>query len=109
MQLSHTRPVAAARFDNPNLVATAGLVPMMALAQAGDLLTRRRRPFPIPNGIGQCLHKQIVLPLHLPIELEPELETVRSTAVRVCQVSRAELGEEPWSTSTRVGSWVGGS
>ncbi|HXO52727.1 MAG TPA: hypothetical protein VN888_17255, partial [Mycobacterium sp.] len=33
MQLSHTRPVAAARFDDPNLVSYAGLVPIMALAE----------------------------------------------------------------------------
>ncbi|WP_259375298.1 hypothetical protein [Rhodococcus pseudokoreensis] len=34
MQLPHTRPVAAATFDDPNLASTAGLVPVMALAQA---------------------------------------------------------------------------
>ena len=33
MQLSHTRPVASAIFDDPNLVSCAGLVPMVALAQ----------------------------------------------------------------------------
>ncbi|HEV7419892.1 MAG TPA: IS1380 family transposase [Mycobacterium sp.] len=33
MQLSHNRPVASARFDDPNLVSCAGLVPMVALAQ----------------------------------------------------------------------------
>jgi hypothetical protein len=33
MQLSHTRPVASAVFDDPNLVSCAGLVPMAALAQ----------------------------------------------------------------------------
>jgi hypothetical protein len=33
MQLSHTRPVASARFDDPNLVSCAGLVPIVALAQ----------------------------------------------------------------------------
>jgi len=32
MQLSHTRPVASAVFDEPNLVSSAGLVPVMALA-----------------------------------------------------------------------------
>ena len=42
MQLSHTRPVAAARFDDPNLVSTAGLVPVMALAQPGGLLSPGR-------------------------------------------------------------------
>jgi hypothetical protein len=32
MQLSHTRPVVSASFDEPNLVSTAGLVPLMGLA-----------------------------------------------------------------------------
>ena len=33
MQLSHTRPVVSAAFDEPNLVSSAGLVPVMALAR----------------------------------------------------------------------------
>ena len=37
MQLSHSRPVASAIFDDPNLVSCAGLVPMIALAQQCDL------------------------------------------------------------------------
>src|SRR4051812_3102166 len=32
MQLSHTRPVMSATFDEPNLMSAAGLVPLMALA-----------------------------------------------------------------------------
>src|SRR5215213_8586776 len=46
MRLSHSRPVVAASFDEPNLVSAAGLVPAMRLAAdagldalAGDLLT----------------------------------------------------------------------
>lgn len=46
MRLSHSRPVVAARFDEPNLVSAAGLVPVMRLAHdaglgrlAGELLT----------------------------------------------------------------------
>jgi hypothetical protein len=36
MQLSHTRPVVSATFDEPNLVSSAGLIPLMVLAgQAG--------------------------------------------------------------------------
>ena len=38
MQLSHTRPVTAAHFDDPNLVSCAGLVPIMALAEQSGLL-----------------------------------------------------------------------
>ena len=37
MRLSHTRPVVAATFDEPNLVSAAGLVPVMRLAQAAGL------------------------------------------------------------------------
>src|SRR3954452_20088670 len=37
MQLSHTRPVASAVFDEPNLVSAAGLVPVMALARKARL------------------------------------------------------------------------
>ena len=32
MQLSYTRPVVSAKFDDPNLVAAAGLVPVMRIA-----------------------------------------------------------------------------
>ena len=32
MRLCHTRPVAAASFDEPNLVSAAGLVPVLRLA-----------------------------------------------------------------------------
>src|SRR3954447_14097673 len=46
MRLSHSRPVVAARFDEPNLVSAAGLVPVMWLARtagvdalAGELLS----------------------------------------------------------------------
>ncbi|MDT2006115.1 IS1380 family transposase [Rhodococcus opacus] len=52
MQLSHTRPVAAARFDDPNLVATAGLVPVMALAQASGLLTLADQQLSVPTDKG---------------------------------------------------------
>ncbi|MFV9452588.1 IS1380 family transposase [Rhodococcus sp. NM-2] len=52
MQLSHTRPVSAARFDDPNLVATAGLVPVMALAQASGLLTLADEHLSVPTDKG---------------------------------------------------------
>jgi hypothetical protein len=52
MQLSHTRPVAAARFDDPNLVSTAGLVPVMALAQASGLLTLTDQHLSVPTDKG---------------------------------------------------------
>jgi len=37
MQLSHTRPVTSAVFDDPNLVSAAGLVPLVKLAQTAGL------------------------------------------------------------------------
>ena len=37
MRLSHTAPVAAAHFDDPNLVSAAGLVPVMRLAAGAGL------------------------------------------------------------------------
>jgi len=52
MELSHTRPVAAARFDDPNLMSSAGLVPMMALAQAGGLLTLADEHLSVPTDKG---------------------------------------------------------
>jgi hypothetical protein len=57
MRLSHTRPVVAARFDEPNLVSAAGLVPVMRLAAAagldalaGDRLTLRTDKGANPGG-----------------------------------------------------------
>lgn len=37
MQLSHTLPVVSASFDEPNLVSSAGLVPLMRLAEQAGL------------------------------------------------------------------------
>ena len=43
MQLSHTLPVVSASFDEPNLVSSAGLVPVMALAEQAGLHAALRR------------------------------------------------------------------
>lgn len=52
MRLCHTLPVAAARFDEPNLVSAAGLVPVMRLAaDAGlDELAAARLTVPTDKG-----------------------------------------------------------
>src|SRR5258708_38657493 len=52
MQLSHIRRIAAAKFDDPNLVSCAGLVPTVALAQQCDLaaLADERLAVPTDNG-----------------------------------------------------------
>jgi hypothetical protein len=52
MQLSHTRPVASAIFDDPNLVSCAGLVPMVALAQQCDLPALADEHLSLPTDKG---------------------------------------------------------
>src|SRR3954449_7725256 len=57
MQLSHTRPVASAVFDEPNLVSAAGLVPVMALARKAGLrgLADERMSVPTDKGANAGL------------------------------------------------------
>jgi hypothetical protein len=52
MQLSHTRPVASARFDDPNLVSCAGLVPITALAQKCGLAALADEHLTVPTDKG---------------------------------------------------------
>ncbi|BBY55788.1 IS1380 family transposase [Mycobacterium koreense] len=52
MQLSHTRPVTAARFDDPNLVSCAGLVPVAALTQQCGLATLADEHLTVPTDKG---------------------------------------------------------
>lgn len=52
MQLSHTRPVASARFDDPNLVSCAGLVPIAALAQHCGLARLADEHLTVPTDKG---------------------------------------------------------
>lgn len=52
MQLSHTRPVASARFDDPNLVSCAGLVPMAALAHKCGLRELADEHLSVPTDKG---------------------------------------------------------
>ncbi len=59
MQLSHTRPVAAARFDDPNLVSAAGLVPVMALAQRSGLQTLAQEHLSVPTDKGSHAGRKI--------------------------------------------------
>jgi hypothetical protein len=59
MQLSHTRPVAAARFDDPNLVSAAGLVPVMALAQQTGILTLADEYLTVPTDKGSNAGRKI--------------------------------------------------
>jgi hypothetical protein len=52
MQLSHTRPVAAAVFDDPNLVSCAGLVPIAALAHECGLAGLADEHLSVPTDRG---------------------------------------------------------
>lgn len=52
MQLSHTRPVVSAMFDDPNFVSAAGLVPLMALAEAAGLHALGDEHLSVPTDKG---------------------------------------------------------
>jgi hypothetical protein len=52
MQLSHTRPVAGADFDEPNLVSAAGLVPVAALAGEAGLRALADEHLSVPTDKG---------------------------------------------------------
>lgn len=52
MQLSHTRPVISATFDEPNLVSSAGLVPLMALADKAGLHRLGDEHLSVPTDKG---------------------------------------------------------
>ena len=52
MQLSHTRPVVAAVFDEPNLVSAAGLVPVMGLARRVGLRELADEWLSVPTDKG---------------------------------------------------------
>ena len=52
MQLSHTRPVVSASFDDPNLVSVAGLVPVMKIAQDAGLLRLADERLSVPTDKG---------------------------------------------------------
>jgi len=52
MQLSHTRPVWSAVFDDTNLVSSAGLVPMLALARSASLMKLADQHLSVPTDKG---------------------------------------------------------
>ena len=52
MQLSHTRPVKSAVFDDPNLLSSAGLVPMLALARSAGLAQLADQHLSVPTDKG---------------------------------------------------------
>lgn len=52
MQLSHTLPVVSARFDEPNLVSSAGLVPLLKLADQTGLRRLGDEHLSVPTDKG---------------------------------------------------------
>jgi hypothetical protein len=52
MQLSHTPRARAAVFDDPNLVSSAGLVPVLALADSADLRGLADEHLSVPTDKG---------------------------------------------------------
>jgi hypothetical protein len=54
MQLSHAAPVRLASFDDPSLVSSAGLVPVLALAQRAGLLELAGERLTVPGGAGHA-------------------------------------------------------
>ena len=52
MKLSHTRAATQAVFDDPNLVASAGLVPVLALADAAGLSRLAGAHLSVPGDKG---------------------------------------------------------
>ena len=52
MQLSHTLTASSAVFDEPNLVSSAGLVPVLGLAEAADLQRLAQRHLSVPTDKG---------------------------------------------------------
>ena len=52
MQLSHSRPVVSATFDDPNLVSAVGLVPVMKLAEKAGLVALADQWLSVPTDKG---------------------------------------------------------
>jgi hypothetical protein len=52
MRLSHSRPVVAAVFDDPNLVSAAGLVPIVGLASSAGLARLADEHLSVPTDKG---------------------------------------------------------
>jgi len=52
MQLSHSHPVTSAVFDDPNLVSSAGLVPMVSLARSAGLHDLADHHLSVPSDKG---------------------------------------------------------
>ena len=59
MQLSHTRPVTAAAFDDRNLLASAGLIPALGLAQHCGLADLADEHVSVPTAKGSHAGRKV--------------------------------------------------
>ena len=81
MQLSHARWQITARFDDPNLVSCAGLVPVAALAQRAGLSTLLERlSVPAANAASKVV--AIVLGMVAGADSITDLDLLRHGAMR---------------------------
>jgi hypothetical protein len=60
MQLSHARPVGQVRFDDPNLVSCAGLVPVVRLAESAGLVELASEHLSVPGDKGANAGRKVV-------------------------------------------------
>ncbi len=63
MQLSHRPQAVSARFDDPNLVSAAGLVPVAALAVAAGLRNLADELCPTTIAVESVLVARVILHL----------------------------------------------
>jgi hypothetical protein len=63
MQLSHTPAARSAVFDDPNLVSSAGLVPMLALAESAGLPTLAQEHLTVPTDKGANTGRKVASPV----------------------------------------------
>ena len=54
MKLSHTPAATSTAFDDPNLVSSAGLVPILTLADSADLRTLAQGHLSVPGDKGEA-------------------------------------------------------
>ncbi len=74
MQLSHTPAATAAVFDDPNLIGSAGLVPILRLAETAGLAALADDHLSVPSDKGA----------HAGAKVTALVAGIRWTVLRVC-------------------------
>ena len=101
MELSHTRPVRAACFDEPNLVSAAGLVPVLGLAANAGLDVLAEGLLTVPSDKGSNAGGKVtavVAGMVAGADCIDDLALLRHGAMR-------RLFDRPYATST-LGSFL---